>query len=306
MSTTIVNHGQLTWTNILHPTAEDIQQLAGRYPTFHPLNLQDCLTELELPKLDHYDDYIFLVVQMPVWDEAERITRPAEVDIFVSQGVLVTSHRGELKPLNKLYAAVQIPGSPEAQCFASSEAGPFLYYLIDRLVDYCFPIVQHIGANLRQMEERLFQPDTRRLLHEIAILRRDIIAVRSILKSQINVIQALIKGQWHFINNDLDPYWDDISNHLLQLCNALDQDAEVIAGLSETIDTLASHRIDDVIRLLTLVTVITLPLTLLATVFGMNVVMPMSEHPALFYLILGVGVIFSIWLAWYLRRRRWM
>src|SRR3972149_4494446 len=98
MTMTTLTYGFVTWINLIDPSTEDIQQLAERYPDFHPLNLQDCLTELEFPKLDHHDDYVFLVVQFPYWDAGERISRPAEVDIFVSKGLLITSHRNELKP----------------------------------------------------------------------------------------------------------------------------------------------------------------------------------------------------------------
>jgi magnesium transporter len=107
MPTTILPHDRVTWTDIVHPTPEDTGQLGMRYPQFHPLNLQDCLTEREFPKLDHHDDYIFLVVHVPCWDERKQLSKVAEVDIFVARGVLVTSHRGEIQLLVDLFARAQ-------------------------------------------------------------------------------------------------------------------------------------------------------------------------------------------------------
>ncbi len=304
MPTTILTHGRVTWTNIVHPTPEDMQELAERYPNFHPLHLGDCLTELEFPKLAAHEDYIFLVVQMPIWDAGEQVARPAEVDIFVAQGTLVTSHRNDLAPLVAMFERLQADqGLREG--YMGEGASPLLYHLLSDLVENCFPIVHGVYSSVKQLERCIFEDDTRRLLHDMAIVRRNTITMRSILKLQKNVVDALVRGTWPFIHQELDPYWQDLVDHLSQLCLMLDEYAEVVDGLSDTIDTLASHRIDEVVRLLTIVTVITLPLTLLATVFGMNIVMPYAEHSLLFYTVIGVGLVFTGWLVWFLRRRRW-
>ncbi len=305
MTTSILTCQRVTWTNILHPTYEDIAELGHRYPNFHPLNLQDCLSELEFPKLDHHDHYLFMIVQMPYWDAREKISRPAEVDVFIAHNQLVTSHHGELKPLVEMFAAAETDPACREE-WMSQGASPLFYHLLNKLVDYCFPIVHKVGQNVRHIEESLFHNNVQHLLHEVAILRRDIIVLRSIFKPQYESIQALIKGSWPFIQEHLDPYWGDISDHLAQQCMLMDQYAEVIDGLSDTIDTLASHRIDEVVRLLTVATVLTLPVTLLATIFGMNIVMPFSNHPLLFFALLLLGIVLTAWLVWYLRTKRWL
>ena len=305
MATSILTHGRVTWTNMVHPSEEDIRQLAARYPQFHPLNLQDCLTDLEFPKFDHYNDYLFLVVQMPVWDAGEQISRPAEVDIFVAEGTLVTSHREELPPLMEMFERAQADAALRAEWIGHG-ASPLLYHLLNALVDDCFPSVRRVCENLRHVEDHMFHNGTRHLLHEVAVVRRDVIALRSILKPQVGVVSALVQGTWPFIHADLALYWGDLSDHLSQLCATLDEYGEVVGGLSDTIDTLASHRIDEVVRLLTVVTVLTLPLTLLATVFGMNVVLPYAEHPVLFFFVTGAGVAVTLGLLWIMRQRRWL
>jgi len=299
------SHGKVTWIDITHPTPADMREIAGRFPQIHPLNLKDCLTDLEIPKLDHLDGYIFLVVQMPVWSEKEQISRPAEVDIFIFNGILITSHRAELKQLVDLYARVQSDLTLAAEVMGAGSS-PLLYHLLNDLVDACYPMVQRVSASVRQVEERIFRQEVHEALHAIASLRRDIIALRSILKAQMAVVQTLIHGNWSVIHEDLDPYWGDIGDHLSLLCSSLDQYSEVISGISDTVDTLASHRIDEVVRILTLVTVFTLPLTLLATLFGMNIRLPFSEHPWLFYTLLGLGLAFSAALIWYLRHKKWL
>jgi magnesium transporter len=305
MPATILTHGRVTWTNLTNPTQAEIQELSARYPQFHPLNLQDCLTELEFPKLDHHDDYLFLVVQIPYWNESNQLFLPAEVDIFVARGILVTAHHDNLPPLRELFASAESDPSERARLMERG-ASPLLYHLLDVLMNASYPYVHDQNHRLRQIEARLFQENTNSVLQEIASLRRSLIALRRILDPQVGTIHQLEVGSWPFIHEDLDIYWGDLGDHLSQLCAMLDENSEVISGLSETIDTLASHRIDEVVRLLTIVTVLTLPLTLLATLFGMNIALPYSEHPLLFFAILGLGLIAILTLVWYLRKRRWL
>lgn len=305
MATHIIQTDRVTWTNIVQPTPEDMAQLGERYPQFHPLNLGDCLTDLEFPKLDHYDHYLFIVTQMPLWDKASCICRPAEVDIFISQGVLVTSHEGDLKPLNALYQRLESDPAARAEMMAHG-ASPLLYELLNSLVNYCYPIVHKVNQNIRRLEENLFGPDSYDMLREVAVVRRDVIALRHILRPQLEVVRELERGDWPFIHDDLDIYWGDISDHLAQLRSMLDEHAEVVSGLSETLDTLASHRIDEVVRLLTLVTLLSVPLTVLTTIFGMNVQLPYGSHPLPFYIINITGILITFLVIWYLRRRHWL
>src|SRR3990172_1557250 len=305
MATDILTHGRVTWTHIVRPTAEDIRDLAARYPQFHALNLQDCLTEVEFPKLDHHDDYLFLVVQAPLWDERRAGVHPAEVDIFIARGTLVTSHTGEMKPLVELFPRARDDELARDALMAEG-ASPLLHRVLDVLVDNSFPLVQRLEHAIRHVEDSLFDSDTRHILDEIARVRRDVIVTRRILHPQWVTIHQLEQGAWPFIHEELEPYWGDLSDHLAQLRWMLDEQIEVVNGLSDTIDTLASHRIDAVVRLLTVVTVLTLPLTLLATVFGMNVTLPYAEHPALFVVVVGAGVAVTLGLLWFIRQRRWL
>src|SRR3972149_4625997 len=144
MATDILTHGRVTWTHIVRPTAEDIRDLAARYPQFHALNLQDCLTESEFPKLDHHDDYLFLVVQMPVRDDRERISRPAEVDIFVAKGTLVTSHGGRLPPLADLFARAPRAGAGQLAVHPRGTG-----FVLGRPQRSPVPAVLHVGRAYR-------------------------------------------------------------------------------------------------------------------------------------------------------------
>lgn len=305
MTTTILTHDRVTWTDIIHPDEQDIAALSTRYPQFHPLNLRDCLTEMEFPKLDHYDDYVYLVVHIPTWEETERIPRRTEVDIFVTRGVLVTSHHDELPALQEMFHAAMHDSAAQARLMGQG-ASTLMYRLLDRLFATYNPLLLQMNQGIWHIEKHLFQDNTRHILTEIALTRRSVIALRHILRPQIGVIESLVRGQWPFIRPELDLYWADIGDHLQQMKAMLDEQFEVINGLSDTIDTVAAHHIDEVVRLLTIITLLTVPLTVLATIFGMNVRMPYSTHPYPFFVVNGIGVLLTVGVIWYLRYRRWL
>jgi magnesium transporter len=305
MTTTILTNGRVTWTNIIQANQTDLDQLQAQYPHFHALHLHDCITGLEFPKIDHEDNYLFLVIHIPWLETVERLYHAVEVDIFVASGTLVTAHSGCLTPLNELFAQVQADAAIGEKLMGSG-ASPLLYQLLKRLISSCYPALHEVNHKIRHIEDNLFSNDTPHILREIAEVRRDVIALRHILQPQLEVVRHLEHGNWPFIQDQLNPYWGDIGDHLAQLQARLEEDNEVLGGLSDTIDTLASHRIDEVVRLLTIVTLLTVPLTVLSTIFGMNVQLPYGGHPLPFYLINVMGIGVTAVVIWYLRYRRWL
>jgi magnesium transporter len=305
MTTTILTNGRVTWTNITQTTPKDLEQLGTKYPQFHALHLHDCVTDLEFPKLDHEDHYLFIVIHIPWQDPEERIYHATEVDLFIASGTLVTSHEGCLQPLTEMFERAQSDSEVREQLMGQG-ASPLLYELLKRLVDSCYPSVYEVNQRIRHIEKNLFSNDTPHILREIAEARRDVIALRHILQPQLETVRQLEQGDWPFVHGELDHYWGDIGDHLAQLQARLEEHNEVLSILSDTIDTLASHRIDEVVRLLTVITLLTVPLTVLSTVFGMNVQLPYGSYPLPFYLINIVGIVLTILVIWYLRRRKWL
>lgn len=234
-----------------------------------------------------------------------RKSRDRGKSIFSPRGTLATSHIDELKPLGDLFARAQAAATARAEWMGRG-ASPLLYYLLNAGVDYCFPSVQRIDRDIRRIEERLFGDDTRHGLHEIAVIRRGLIALRPILGPQLEVIRELKRSTWPFIREDLDLYWGDISDHLSQLCSMLEEHIDVVSGQSGTVERLASHRTHEAVRPLTIVTVLTPALSPLSTIFSMNVRQPYGRHPPFIFAVAEVGRAITIGLVCYLRQRKWL
>ncbi len=302
----IVVHGGLRWIDIRKPGEQDIEFLRSEFG-FHELVLDDVTSRTQRPKIDVDDDYAFLVMHFPAHNKQTRVTTASEVDFFVGRDYVITAHDGVLRPLVGMFE--QASKSEEARdAMMGRSSLHLLYYVIDRLVDYCFPIVNRLTERIEAIEDAIFDSSSLRTVQEISIVRRDLIALRRIMKPQLAIISQLEHRGLPVVRSDIetDVYFGDIADHLAKIWDSLDDLKEVLDGLSDTFDSLASHRLNEVIKALTVISVIILPLTLITSVFGMNVPLP-YEHSRYALIIISaimLGITASMVLVF--RVRRWI
>jgi len=296
--------GGTTWVNVENASLQDLERLRQTFG-FHPLALEDVLNRNERPKVDEYGDYLFLVLQFPVFQKEQRLSVPRELHVFVGADYLVTAHDASLRPLVDLFREC---GQDEAARQRNMEAGPgwLLYRILDRMVDHLFLILDRVGARIRGIEEGLFTQNIRSMVEEISLVRRDLIALRSIVKPQIGLVADLERGDYPVLRQDLKPYFGDVADGFHRAWDILEDYREVMDDLSETADSLTSYRINEVMRVLTVISVIMLPLTLLAGIYGMNVPLPLAHSPLSFILILGLMMLIAAGMLFYFRRRGWV
>jgi magnesium transporter len=295
---------KLTWINIEQPTEVETEYLAEHYP-FHPLDLDDCLSKIQLPKIDEYEDYFFMVFHFPVFDLEARVTTPSQVSIFIAEDYLITLHQGDLKPLVTLYKACETNEKIREESMGRS-SGYLLYLILDRLVNYCFPILQRIGENIDRVEDRIFGENPRGALVDVALLRRDIISFRRIMKPQTEAVETLEQKEWPVFKEDPEIYFGDIADHLRKIRDTLEDYKEVVEGLSDTNDVLISFRMNEVMRVLTVIATIMLPLTLIASIYGMNVKLPFEDSALTFPLTVVVMICIIVGMLAFFRSRRWI
>jgi magnesium transporter len=299
-----VTWGELTWVNIEQPTRLETDYLAENYP-FHPLDLDDCLSRIQRPKIDVYDDYLFLVFHFPVFNPEARVTTPSQVSVFIGQGYLITLHKGDLKPLVKLFDQCQTDEEVKQEHFGHG-SGYLLYRVLDRLVDYCLPILNKIGGNIEEVEDNIFSESARGTVREISTLRRDVISFRRIIWPMRAVIGSMEPKIRRFTQMDMEVYFGDMTDHVDKIWDALDEYKEIIEGLNDTYDSLATNRTNEVVRVLTAIATILLPLTVVASLYGMNIPLPLQESPLSFALVFVVWIIIACGMLYFFRRKRWI
>ncbi len=304
MNLQIVRYGRMTWVNVERPTRDEIEWLRQNYH-FHTLHLDDCLSTIQRPKIDEQEDYLFIVLHFPVFNKMEKVTVASEVDIFVGQDYLVTVHSGDLKPLHRMF--VQCQSDPAVrQELMGKGSGTLLHRIVDRLVDYCFPILNKIDANLEAVEDTIFEENVRQTVRDISMIRRDIINFRRIIKPQIPVIASLQHKKRPFFPEELEAYFGDVSDHVARIWDILEDYKEVVEGLADTNDSLTSYRLNQIMKILTTISVIMLPLTLVSGIYGMNISLPFQEHEGAFLIVAGIMLTIAFGMLYYFRRRGWI
>ena len=189
MSIELLNHGRLVWVNVTAPTTADMTYLQERFG-FHPLDLEDCLSHIERPKIDEYDDYLFIVMHFPIYHAGRQVTRPSEVDFFIGPNFLVTVHDNALKPLVRLWQDCQ-QSADERLKWMGKGAGRLLYNILNSIVDYLFPMLNKVASKISQIEEDMFTSDMSVILQQVSLVRRDVIALRRVLRPQLPIIRSL-------------------------------------------------------------------------------------------------------------------
>ena len=300
----VVEHGGLSWYDVRHPTTADMEYLKEQFP-FHELDLEDCRSRVQLPKLDEYPSYIFLVLHFPLFDQRMRLTRPSQVAIFAGESYVVTVHQGDLRPLTKLFHDVELhdEARQEAMGFGS---GILLYRILDRLVDYCFPIVNKLIDNMDALEARVLDRRSKNLSRDLAYLWRDLIAYRRVVRPQIQVLAALEAKEFRFLELDTEVYFGDLDDHMRRIWEELEELKEVVEGLQDTHSSLTSQHTNQVMRVLTAFASIMLPLTVVTSFYGMNVQLPLGGAAWTYVVVLGGMVVLSAVLLAFFWKRDWL
>ncbi len=302
-----VHHGKLTWIYIEKPTTREVDYLAKEF-NFHPLNLDDILSRVQRPKIDEAEDHLFMVLHFPIFNKENKVTKPGEVDIFISEKYVITIHcTGDLKPLSKIFNECQLDERFRNE-YMNRSSGYLLYHILDRLVNYCFPILDKLTENIDKVEDLIYSRTVPETVREISLIRRDLISFRRIVRPQITVVETLEQEEYPFLKEDQDIYFGDIADHIRKIWDALEDCREVVDGLYDTSNWLTSHRIQEIMRILTIVTAILAPGTLIASIFGMNINLPGETQINLipFSILLFVMLAIAILMLIFFRRRNWI
>ncbi|HZM18348.1 MAG TPA: magnesium transporter CorA family protein, partial [Gaiellaceae bacterium] len=297
-------HG-LTWIHLDSPTTEEATALAERFG-WHPLDIEDVLSKRQRPKVDEYEDYRFVVLHFPVYDKAAKRLNAGELDVFLGQGYLVTLPTVELLPVTRLFQRVTDDPELRDSLFGKG-SGYLLYHVLDDLFDYCFPILDKIGHKLDAIEDDIEQEeDSQEIVRDISRAKQEIISYRKIIKPQRPTLRLLERHVERFLPEDLELYFDDLVDASERIWDLLDNYKEVVEALEATNESAISHRQNDVLRVLTVFSAVLLPLTLLASIFGMNVEFPGSGTAGAFWVMVAAMVVVFGGLVGFFRWKRWI
>src|SRR4051812_20541286 len=293
----------LRWINIERPRQIDRAWLEEHFD-FHPLDYEDVFSRNQRPKVDEYEDYLFVVLHFPKFDKQVGRLNAAELDVFVGPDYVITLPNEQLDPLEYVFERARASDEVREALFAKG-AGYLLYRIVDSCVDASFPMLRKIGNKLEDLEEDIFEGRSQEIVRDLSNAKQEVINFRKIVRPQRAALRDLDRTR-RYVPEDLEIYFDDIVDASERIWDMLENYKEVVEGLEATNESVLSHRLNDVLRVLTSFSVLFLPLTLIASIWGMNVRVPGEQQIGGFWAIIGVMVVVLVGLLGLFRRRGWL
>ncbi|HPC06937.1 MAG TPA: magnesium/cobalt transporter CorA [Anaerolineaceae bacterium] len=257
----------LLWINISNPQADEIQDILSNLFNFHPLSIEDCQSVgYQPPKVDDFGDYIFLIMHTVHPGEDFREMETSELNIYLGENFLVTVHQEEnLTAINSLIQ--RIHRDNRVYQFGSD----FLCHaLLDTVVDEYFPILDEMELEIDQLEDNVLETPKPETLERILALKHGVMALRRIIAPQREVINKLSRDEFPQIDKQSQIYFRDIYDHLVRIQDMSETIRDLVSSALEIYLSSTSLKLNNVMKALTIVSTIFLPITFLAGVYGMN------------------------------------
>ena len=297
--------GNLEWLHIPYPNDENIEFLGENYD-FHPLDLEDCQSKVQRPKMDIYDDYRFLILHFPYFDKAMKFVKTKEVKIFWGEHFIITlgSHwvMRTLFDKTKKEADIDIDELPNT-------SDVLLYSILDSLMKESFKLMKLIEDNLEHISQEMFDHKAEKTIERISVTRKNLILLNTAFKPQLRLFQKVESGAIKGFTPDMEDYWGNNLDSYQKMWDSIEDYQELIQGFSLTFDSLQANRTNEIMKVLTTISTILLPLTFLTGLYGMNINLPLQgfeEGFSAFYIVSGAMMLIVISLLIYFRKRNWI
>ena len=304
------------WIDVQNPDRSDIEELAEKY-NFNTLNIEDCMTRFELPKLDSYNDHFFVILHFPPLAQKIGISKNSQLSIFVGKNFIVTVHQGDLKPLVQLVdiCKTNLVQQNKNKLLGKS-SGLLLHEIIDVLVDDLLHTSRKIIANLDEIEDRVFD-ETKPVARSIALLRREINRLRRIVNPLKKFVLEIAKNVKRFSegeDDELTLYFDDVIDHIDKVIETLEESRETMEIYKDTDFVLSTEKTNKVLGMLTIIFTLAIPSTVIGTFYGMNIDLPgglgesltfLGPH-TMFILIILASAIPAIMMFTYFKKLGWI
>ena len=301
-------NGDFSWINITNPQKNELEYLRKKYK-FNEFDLKDshAKSTAQRPKFYIRNDYCFLILQFPLYNRKTRTVDAEEIDFFIGKNFLITTHCDILPPIIELFNLCSGDKFYSEQ-YLNSGHGMLLYEIIVRLQEYCYPIMDHVSLDIKSIENNIFEEKEREMVKEILLIKRNVLNFRKIMEAHKDVLKKVSRSRVPFLNTDKQKtYYNDLVEHTKDIWDILNGQKETIEALENTNSSLISFKLNDVMRTLTIFSVVVFPLTLLATIFSMRVEgMPLIGHPDGFWIIVLVMLIAALSMFLYFKNKKWI
>jgi len=295
--------GRLKWQHLQSPTEEDFEYLENTYH-FHQLDLEDCQQTNQRSKIDIYDDYYFIILLFPGFDSQNRFIKTREVKIFWGEDFIITVGKSHWV-VDKFFREA-FEQEERGEDFEIGTSDAMLYQILERLMNETLYLLRKVGLELELINRELFSIHAQKTIERLSITRKNIILLNTVLKPQLRVFNKFESGVVKGFADNMEDYWGNILDYSNRMWDMTEDYGELIEGLSATFDSLQTNKTNEIMKILTLISSIVLPLTFLTGIYGMNVLLPMADNNLAFWIILAIMVLLIGSMLLFFRRKKWM
>jgi len=298
----VIDKNYLKWLNVENPTNGDMRFLEQQF-RFHPLAIEDCMADIQRPKIDKYDGYLFIVLHAASRAEHKDKATSLEVDIFLGANFIITVH---MKPI-KCITTAQERCTKNSQIMKNGPANIF-YNIADALVDNYFPILESIDSEIDAIEKSMFKEPKNSNIHNLLVLKETVMTLRRFIAPQRVIVKFLERGDYQpIISNDLSLYFRDLTDLLARVNDTLYSYSDILSSMLEGYTFVASSRLNEIMKVLTIIATIAMPLTLLSGIYGMNFrFMPELQWKYGYFFALVLMVSIGISMLLYFKHKKWL
>ena len=306
------NNG-FTWIDVSRPAHGDMRELGNRF-SFHELNLDDCLSKVQIPKIDRYEDHLFIILHFPTIAKETSIPRSSQLCVFIGKGYLVTVHQGDLNPLVDMFELCA-RSDAERQDLMGRSSGYLFHSIVDALVDNLIVTIRKVIGDFDDIEDEVFNEKTS-VAKEISHLRRQITSLRRMaIPLKRTVLELSTRDMQRFSEEDLTLYFDDVRDHIDKAIEELEESKEVIEIYKDTDFMHGVDKSNKILAVLTIIFTLSIPATLIGSFYGMNVSLPGGVETGLwtflgefttFVMMIAAAAAGALVMTLYFRRLGWV
>jgi magnesium transporter len=296
--------GTLRWSHLFRPTEEELQGLQDYYH-FHPLDIEDCKSPVNLrPKIDIYHEYHFLILHFPSMDIEGEFVEAKEIKVFWGKDFLITI--GKSHWLVKEMFKQEQNEAQETDKMAIGSSDALLYKILEYLMVDTQKLVELVDKSVDVCGRELFSRKPEKTIEKISITRKNVILLNTIFKPQMILFNKLQSGAIRGFADNMEDYWGNIMDSYQRSWDIIEDDRELISGYSKTFDSLQVNKTHEVMKILTLVASIFLPLIFITLVYGLIIKQPVHESMESFLIVSGVMAGTALFVVFYFKIRKWM
>jgi magnesium transporter len=298
-----VKIGTLRWHHIVSPSEVDLQYLKDNFH-FHPLDIEDCRSTNQRPKIDIYDDYYFIILHFPSFDIQNRFLTIKEVKFFWGEDYVISIDQTRWVVSEMFDDARKRINNKEEIEIGTSDT--MLYRILEKLMNSSLNLMRRLGLELDRINEDLFSKRAQKTILHISITRKNIILINTIFKPQLPLFHKFESGLIAGYAENMEDYWGNILDYNQKMWDMAEDYQELIEGLAKTFDSLQTNRINEIMKILTFFSAIMLPLTVITGFYGMNIGLPFQNDPRSYLIIIGFMMLIAVMMLFYFRRRKWL